>query len=787
MEDLLYWIIEYVKVLLGYGFIMYIWPSAVFRKYLRGKSVTFRFGFCTTVQVVLVSTVVLMLGLVHILNRWTMWIFFYGLFIWSFREKFKVTENTKKKFKYLITGTFGWKHLLLLAWEGIIRFVKKTFRVFWKFYKVHWLEYTLLVVTVVYGMIYFSWGAFQECSYGFSDIYVHHEWIYNLVQGKPFSAGIYPEGMHCIIYSLYALFGIKTYSGLLFIGCVNIIATILALYCLMKEIFCWRYSSIFALIMILTLNMLCMNQVTAMARMQCALPQEFGFPALYMCALYLIRFLKTRNYAIREKVVSRKPLDENLLLFCMALAATIVIHFYATIMAFFLCLGIAIIYLKRIFSKEHFFPLVAAAILGVLIAAFPMVTGVVMGLPLQGSLYWGMSVIKGTANTTNVQVQESTQQPVTDVIEDNVNYEHKENGSVIETQGVTSQQTEQIQQISQPSLLERWSNLIKEKGETLYKSGYKVLYQDLRAKWILSLNALIFLIWILYRVVSAICYYILKFDKINRFCFDGYPMMILSSILFVITYAAPELGLPSLIESSRTCFIGYSLGVMTVVMAIDMIFAIMMQCGIKVFLHVLSVGVSIAIVAVIYMTNNYHGYLYFELTRFTASVNITNEIMESLERNTYTIISPTEELYQTIEEGRHEEILTLMENQEKSVYTIPTEYVFVFIEKKPLKYVQVHYFNGPEWLAQNRIEGTKYITSVISEEEAQKAIKYGSKLSDSYMNLSARTILESKMYQWCKRFNELYPNELKTYYEDEYFVCYYMKQNTQCLYNMSLK
>ena len=30
MEDLLYWIIEYVKVLLGYGFIMYIWPSAVF-------------------------------------------------------------------------------------------------------------------------------------------------------------------------------------------------------------------------------------------------------------------------------------------------------------------------------------------------------------------------------------------------------------------------------------------------------------------------------------------------------------------------------------------------------------------------------------------------------------------------------------------------------------------------------------------------------------------------------------------------------------------------------------
>ena len=76
MEELLYWIIEYIKVLLGYGFIMFIWPSVIFRKYLKGKSVTFRFGFCATVPIVIINTVVLMLGLLHILNKWTMWIFF---------------------------------------------------------------------------------------------------------------------------------------------------------------------------------------------------------------------------------------------------------------------------------------------------------------------------------------------------------------------------------------------------------------------------------------------------------------------------------------------------------------------------------------------------------------------------------------------------------------------------------------------------------------------------------------------------------------------------------------
>ena len=35
--DQTYWIIEYVKLLLAYGFVMFVWPSVVFRPYLQGK------------------------------------------------------------------------------------------------------------------------------------------------------------------------------------------------------------------------------------------------------------------------------------------------------------------------------------------------------------------------------------------------------------------------------------------------------------------------------------------------------------------------------------------------------------------------------------------------------------------------------------------------------------------------------------------------------------------------------------------------------------------------------
>ena len=37
-----YWILEFIRVGIGYIFLMYLWPSVVFRKHLSGKSLTYR-------------------------------------------------------------------------------------------------------------------------------------------------------------------------------------------------------------------------------------------------------------------------------------------------------------------------------------------------------------------------------------------------------------------------------------------------------------------------------------------------------------------------------------------------------------------------------------------------------------------------------------------------------------------------------------------------------------------------------------------------------------------------
>lgn len=68
------------------------------------------------------------------------------------------------------------------------------------------------MLLIIFGIMYFSYGAFQSHSYGWGDMYVHHAWIYGLQEGKIFLEGVYPEAMHCFIYAMNVLFGIPVYA-----------------------------------------------------------------------------------------------------------------------------------------------------------------------------------------------------------------------------------------------------------------------------------------------------------------------------------------------------------------------------------------------------------------------------------------------------------------------------------------------------------------------------------------------------------------------------------------------
>lgn len=825
-NELLYWLVEYAKVLFAYGFVLFIWPLVVFRKYLKEKSITFRFCFCATAQVIVINTVVLMLGLVHILNKWTMWIVFYGIFIWSLREYFEPTKERRKRIRYLITGTLGWKHYFWVTRNNLLIFLRKKWKIFKKFYGKHLIEYTVLIVTVIYGMLYFSYGAFCDYSYGFGDMYVHHSWIYGLVEGKIFSAGVYPEAMHCVIYSMHTLLGVDIYSCMLFLAGIHIAVILLSAYCLMKEVFHWRFSSIFVLILFLILDVVCIDEVFSMSRLQWTLPQEYGFHTMYICALYLILYLKSYKQSKFKNVELKACWDDNLFLFMMALAASIAIHFYVTIMAFFLCFAFAVFKLKSIFHKRHFVPLVTAVLCGLLIAAIPMGGALASGIKFQGSIGWAMNVIKGVdagvGRAQNVTTQETLNEGAGDSNSD-TNEEHSVNstdnavsnkvsGNNTVQESVTEGTLQNSTQIAEPSVPAKssfesfvekisvlgekiWTVFI-DKMKGIYANGYVTLYKAERARWIIGFSCLVVVLYVLYRLIYIIRHRILKRPVRSENLFVEYIPVVFSTFLFMLLYAAPLIGLPELIAGARLCTTAQMLILMVIIMPIDMIFSLFTWNSREDFLEKWSLAISVGLVAMVWFSGSYHGYLYYELTRYNAAVSITNEIMDALPENTYTIVSPTDEIYQVIQNGRHEELLTFVRSMVKDNYTLPTEYIFIYVEKSPMKYAHSHFFAGPDWIALEKYQDfytydfsvcPEVCSSKISSDAAQQSLVYYSSLSQSYSKLESRIIIESKAYEWCERFGELYPNELKVYYEDEDFVCYYIRQNPQYLYNLVIE
>ena len=794
-----YWIVEFIKVLSGYIFLMYLWPSVIFRKKLSGKSLTFQFAFCSTVSILLSNTIILGLGLFHILNEGIVRWIYYGIFFLSIFKEKELRRYIFAHIKRTLSGTQGWKLLIFRQAESLKIIIVNSFQQLNKKIKGRRIEYGILFVLIVFAVAYFSYGAFQCHSYGWGDMYVHHAWIYGLKEGKIFSAGIYPEAMHCFIYCMNDLFGISVYSCMMFLGEIHVSALLLAIYCFLREVMKSKYTVYLVLAAFLTIDMVCVDEIYGMSRMQYTIPQEFGLYTQFLCALYLVRFLR-RNP--EEGKAKRKVWNDDLFLFMTSLAASLAIHFYVTMMAFFLCAAIAIFGIVKVFRKENFKSLVIAVLAGLIISAAPMVLAYASGIPLQGSLNWGMNVMNGT------DTKEGRTQQVQSIVNENNaetssqnESESQSSESIQQESGVTSSQSvtseeKQQKETSDASVQKQASQkksrkTIWEYMKMVYKYGYAQLYGDTRARWLLGFTLIAGILSAINWIITAI-----RFRKLP---FELYLGITAASVIFMILYAAPFLGLPEIIAGARLCLTEQVLLLsMMALPADEVLFAIgrrRMACILP-YLSVLGV-------AAIYAGTNYfgvyHGYLYYELTRYNSVVNLTNRIASEYPKQRYTIISTTDEIYQVIESGWHEEILDFYYKSKLEKYYIPTEYLFFYVEKNPIQYAQYHFFAGPRWLAQKKYsQYYKYSNAVISEGSAIKSSKISEdvlgepltdmgKASDAYSNLKNRTILESELYFWCQDFKARLPYEIQVYYEDEDVVCYMIKQNPEHLYNLGSK
>ena len=753
--------LRFVSIFAAYTGLTVLLPAIMFRRILAGRRLSEQFLMCYTFGNFYIINIVFAVQLLHISGFWTLVLFTVvpGILIWSRVNRVSLRELCMKTgivCKKILQGSMGIKGFLYRVKNRSMAVLKKAVWLFYCEVVCNTLQWIL--AGAVIAALFWIYGRQLVLTYGYraSDIPVHLNWINQMSRGNLFASGVYPFGFHCMVYYLHAVFGFDTYVILCVFYLVQVFFIYIVLLAMLK-LLCRSLYLPYAGIMVYILGSFWARQTYS--RFGSSLPQEFGMIFVIPSVYFLIRFFQTEKKNLKNR-------ETKLILGCFALAfsLTLAIHFYGTMIAGLCCIGIAVGFCTRFLNKEYFRRIMLTGIISVFLAVLPMGIAFAGGTPLQGSLGWGLSVINGdSSDTEDTSENEAAQKQAMEEMAARL-IENTQNSN-----------SESVQTGEIPVITEAPKHSLADKAREIPKK-----MKNLREMMIRRIQEFIINSqeqWCAYAVLAGIAVLILLglvFIILRRITYGemlmsaGFCMGILTLLL-----CAGNLGLPVLMDPARcSIYYVYLLIVSITVLGDGLLYLIFMPRILTIPRNAVSFILTVSMAAGMI----HQGLVktpdfisdYVSNGAFTCLTNIIKENKDE----TWTIVSANDETQMGLDHGWHYETITFLRKQEHinkdTKLIIPTEKVYFFIEKIPLNYSVVYSGSGQS----------------ISKKGASQSLPNSGGIG-MYQG-EGRWILMSRMYYWAQAFMEMYPNEMKVYYESEDFVCYVIPQNMYHQYNFAI-
>lgn len=753
------YIISLFLVLIGsiirdFGIPLFVWS-----KHLHGKSYSYRFWFCTITQAFIQINLVLFLGILNVLSSGTyivLNVLLYSLIKWNYSNKM-IFRNAKKYFGNLWESIIENRLLdyLTSSISDRVKVIKRKILDWsiWKDIKTHWLEILLIFIIVIYNIWFFTNNVMYYHSYQFSDIPVHQSWIYELEQGNLYVDGIYPFGMHIMIYFIRVFLNINLGEIMLYAGAYQSVILLIGIYFLAKEIFVGKYIPIAAII----INSLMINQ----GRYAAALPQEVGMYAVVAIAYFMIRYLrkdkgkfklktdsKIKSFFRIKTYINRRYIDYDMILLMLSVSLVISYHYYTAIAAVILILSIGIAFLFRILKKQYFIPLLFVGIMGTIIAILPTGVCLVKGTPFQESIDWALTVMSGEEwKGSDTEYQDKLKEALEGVSLENESI----NDTYMDNEVYENEKTINYSQMSIKEIIEYYYNTILNFGiSTMF--GYEAT-----------------ILMFLSMAIDFISSILMLLNKKTRVFGYTYIAFIIVMQIFLTLGASSALGIPEIIAAGRASTFAQPFIGIIYILSVDFVFRIshvFKNLYYQRFVNGLSLGVCVFSVLIIVEFGWYHDFFDIYLAYYNETEYVIRNIKQNFEKHTYTIVSTTDEYYNVVDHGRHTQLSKLVNMIDKNEenFHFNTEYVFFFIEKKIL-------------------QDYNYGSVMVNPYYARKDFVYIGDSQDYYFQ---RAVIESKAYYWAKEFQEIYPRNFKIYFEDDIYIVYMLEQNTYYPYNLQI-
>ena len=598
-----------------------------------------------------------------------------------------------------------------------------------------------------------------------------------------FVAGVYPHGFHCIIYYMHAVFGIDTYVLLRLFTVTSALYIHLALFAFCRGVCRGAYSAYAAVFIFAAVNLL---NKDCIIRYTNDLPQEYGMIFILPTVYFIFEFFKHQKICppkikIKETalIVEGELAAENLIYAAVSFSLTIAVHFYGTMIAGIFCIGIVFGFVIRIVQPRFMARIIAAFTLGVILGVLPLATAVIMGKPMQGSIGWGLSVISGNKTATGINIDTSGQNSSgtssggqsSDAAfgqqgevqgDDAYNDEDGQNG------------TQSVKKLSFADKLKQKTGVVYYKFADLFGRAYRNLKNDIEAA-VFPHGGDFYLGFVFISCAVLIILGII-FGISRDYDYGGRIITVAFSIIFIhMMFIAGVFGLPKLMDQNRTrIYMTYSLAVL-VALDFDIVpYIISRFINLKTLYNTISLAICVvaAIRAVdVYGFREPIVYSQIVMLESNGAVECLSNIIKENEDRTWTILSANDELRMMDKHGYHYEILDLLKDMKKNPdkrITIPTKYLYIYVEKTPLNYSVAYDKSGQK---------------VSREGAATPLPQYGGIVSYTGRY---RWVVMSKMYYWAQELQKLFPEDVSVYYEDDDFICYKLVQNTSNLYNLNI-
>ncbi len=717
-----------LQILCAYLAVCVFLPSLLLRRFVRGRGAAYRFVFYQAIANVYLNLVCFALAYCKIFSAFSLWLLLVflplGAAVYLHRQEIRAKlRRGKTVLADMLAGTFGGHQFTKGVWGWL---KKRCLGLYRRYFEHHLLEWAMLLAGAAYLIFFYGQYKLNNAGYGHTDEETHLYWIQSIFENTPFPTGLYPHGMHFLLASLCGLFGISAVGGYLNFSLVSVLFIFWFLYLAFREIFRTKYAALFGWAFFLLTDLF---QSVTYFRFQFCFPMEFGLVPLAGMLLGLVAYLRRQD-------------KTAWLLIAACIAWGFYVHFYVTIVAAVICAAFGIVFLIPLIQRKALHKVLAAGILGIVLAVLPFGVGYVAGHPFERSISWALGVMDGNIP----EVGEASPAP----------------------------EQEKPAQEEKKSLREKLPDL--DALVSYLKSN--CFGSSFGARLALTLCCGMFG----YGLVGALV------SRKHKIRFLLYLFLALCWAFVMVLYLCYFLDLPVLVEMKRSSMFlsvfSIPLFAFPAQLAADFIWLIGRKGDFRRAECVVLTVLGLCFLSAIWERNWVKRGRYYEITISEADARLCMDLLERDQPFTWTVISPTNDLSMIRRDGYHYEVLDLLEDLDRGIskFYIPTKFIYVVVEDRSTNFVS----------SRREIDGSdraKMSIPVSPEAALDDSIDvynaYGESRDRAYY--FQRNIVMSRLYYWMEEIKQAYPQEVSVYYQDSTCTVYQIEQDEYFLLNLAVK